>query len=364
MALIEVRQRVLRVEILIVLRHDRAARAERRGVVHRFGERVGGAEAEAARHPALNRNARQRQQRPPAGRLPDERLHTRDAQRPVRIAVRRAQQVQARAARAGVSRGDRTRSVGTFASDGRVPRLNHAQPVAGIDAEVVRRVSVPPTRPDSSESGILKRTGIRLGFGKRRLADQLLRDRGVRRRVVCDAVARVEHRTAARSGTPCRPLGPTLFQSVRIKLRGELVPDCGPVWPGVTTLAAVKLGVTSRFAMRPLASMYGNGSSHRTPRLSVIRELRCQLSSRYTLKVFCRNRVTPPTCSVACCGIPSRKSAMSAPVSRAIERAVARVQSGERVRAAGVGVAPTRRGVAPELDTDRIMCRSTGRDSV
>src|SRR3954470_4848784 len=105
--------------------------------------------------------------------------------------------------------------------------------------------------------------------------------------------------------------GPMLFVSVLSSPDGN-TPVKTPEPPASTGATALKLGAASRLTRGPPASVYGSTSSYRRPRLNVSFELLCQLSSIYASKDFPRSCVVPPTCSAACCGNPSRKSANAA----------------------------------------------------
>ena len=158
---------------------------------------------------------------------------------------------------------------------------------------------------------------IGLGLGERRLAATSCRAiDAYEPAVVGDAVA------AAR-GSCCR------LQAIRdAEARTEVVrvgveqspqgnapvngPDAACERPATPPM---KSGVASRLAIRPSISTYGMRQLVAKPeveRSASRSSASCPRRRRRTQR--CRRCVVPPTCSVACCGRPSRKSAKSAPV--------------------------------------------------
>ena len=115
-----------------------------------------------------------------------ERLHAFDAQA-IRVAIRRADHVEAGAARFGVT-GAHVPGLAEVRRQIRIPGLDEPQTIPGIDAEGVRRfvghldewIGEEERRGGCSEAGV--------GGGERRLGDQLAGDARVRACVVADAV--------------------------------------------------------------------------------------------------------------------------------------------------------------------------------
>src|SRR3990172_1736165 len=117
-----------------------------------------------------------------------------------------------------------------------------------------------------------------------------------------------------RQANPTR--GARLFVSGRSSAFGN-VPEKGPVPPEMTGTAAVKSGATSRLTIWPPRSTNGHINSYRSPRLNVSVEVFRQSSCKYALIDLPDMRTSPgPYCTVACCGMPSRKSAKSSPPPR------------------------------------------------
>ena len=106
MAAVEAREPPLGLEVLIVLRHDRAARRRCDDALSRdLRQRVGRAAADAFDRPAADAERAGVQHRASLRRLPEERLHALDAQA-VRPAIGRADDVEVEPRGVGVADAD------------------------------------------------------------------------------------------------------------------------------------------------------------------------------------------------------------------------------------------------------------------